>query len=62
MGAGHVSELGNAILDPTSGSVQVEGPSMLTQGEEGGPGLLAAEALVPALLRVRVGTRARLGC
>ena len=44
MGAGHVPELGDAVLDPTSGSAQVGGPRMLTQCEEG---LLAAEALVP---------------
>ena len=41
MGARHVPELGDAVLDPTSGSAQVGGPSMLTQCEEG---LLAAEA------------------
>ena len=40
-----VPELGDAVLDPTSGSAQVGGPRMLTQCEEG---LLAAEALVPS--------------
>ena len=40
MGAGHVPELDGAVLDPASGSVQVGGPSMLIQREEGGPGLL----------------------
>ena len=44
MGAGHVPELGDAVLDPTSGSAQVGAPRMLTQCEEG---LFAAEALVP---------------
>ena len=46
MGAGHVLELGDAVLDPASGSAQVGGPRMLTQCEEGLK-LLAAEALVP---------------
>ena len=52
MGAGHVPELGGTVLDPASGSAQVGGPTMLTQREEGGPGLLAAEALrlVPGML------------
>ena len=41
-GPGHVPELGDTVLDPTSGSAQVGGPRMpgvLTQCEEG---LLAA--------------------
>ena len=49
MGAGHVPELGGTVLDPASGSALLEGTSMLTQREEGGPGLLAAEALVPGI-------------
>ena len=49
MGAGHVPELGGTVLDPASGSAQVGGPSMLTQREEGGPGLPAAQALVPGM-------------
>ena len=35
MGAGHIPELGDAVLDTTSGSTQVGGPRMLTQREEG---------------------------
>jgi len=49
MGAGHIPELCGALLDPTFGAAQVGGPNMLTQREEGGPGLLAAEALVPGM-------------
>ena len=46
MGATHVMELGCAVLDHASGSAQARGPQrMLTQREESGPGLLAAEAL-----------------
>ena len=49
MGAENVTELGDAVLDPASGSAQVGGPRMLTQREEGGPGLPAAQALVPGM-------------
>ena len=49
MGVEHVPELSGPMLDPASGSAQVGGPCMLTQREEGGPGLLAAEALVPCI-------------
>ena len=35
MGAEHVPELGGAVLDPESGSVQVGGSSLLTQREQG---------------------------
>ena len=45
MGAGHIPEHGRAVMDTTSGS----GPSMLTQREEDGPGLLAAQPLLPAV-------------
>ena len=45
MGAGNVTELGGAVLDPASGSALVGGPRMLTQREEGGPRLPAAQAL-----------------
>jgi len=54
MGAGHIPELCGALLDPTSGAAQVGGPNMLTKREEGGPGLLAAEALVPSVLPPRL--------
>ena len=53
MGAGHILELGDAVLDPASGSAQVGGPCMLNQRDEG---LLAAEALarlVPAVTHPR---------
>ena len=56
MGAGHVLELGDAVLDSTSGSAQVGGPRMLTQCEEG---LRAAEALVPGAWLVPAVTRPR---
>ena len=56
MGAGHVPELGYAVLDPAPGSAQVGGPSMLTQREEG---LLAAEALAPGALLVPALTHPR---
>jgi len=54
MGAGHIPELCGALLDPTFGAAQVGGPNMLTQREEGGPGLLAAEALVPGMFPPRL--------
>ena len=46
---GHVQELCSTVLNPASGSTQVGGAQikMQTQSEEGGPGLSAAEALVP---------------
>ena len=56
LGAGHVPELGDAVLDPTSGSAQVGGPRMLTQREEG---LLATEALVPGARLVPAVTHPR---
>ena len=34
MGAGHVPELGVAVLEAASGSAQVGGPRMLTQRED----------------------------
>ena len=43
MGAGHVLELGDAVMDSASGSAQEEGLSMLSQREES---LLAANVLV----------------
>ena len=49
MGAGHVPELGGTVLDPSSGFAQVGGARMLTQREECGPGLLAAEVLVTSM-------------
>ena len=55
MGAGHVTELGGAVLGPASSSAQVGGPRMLSQSEEGGPGLPAAQALVPGMLPPRLG-------
>ena len=56
MGAGHVTELGCAVLGPASGSAQVGGPNVLSQREEpeGGPGLPAAEALVSDMFTPRL--------
>jgi hypothetical protein len=54
MGAGHVTELSGAVLGPASGSAQVGGPRVLSQREEGGPGLPAAEALVPGMFPPRL--------
>ena len=54
MGAGHVTELGCAVLGPASGPAQVWGPTVLPQREEGGPGLPAAEALVTGMFPPRL--------
>ena len=58
-----IPELGGTVQDPASGSMHVGGPVcwLVTQREEGGPGLLAVEALVPGmfppwLIRVRFVT------
>ena len=53
---GHVPELGNAVLDPASGSAQVGGSRKLAQRDED---LLAAEALVPGALLVPAMTHPR---
>ena len=52
MGAGHVSELCSAVLDPTFGSTHVRGPRVLTKGEEGGKSVRSAEAVVACMFPV----------
>ena len=53
MGAGHVSELCSAVLDPTFRPTHVGGPRVLTQGEEGGKCVRAAEAVVACMFPKR---------
>ena len=57
MGVGHVQELGDAVLDPASGSAQVGGPRMLTQREQPrhwyqGPGLFQQRLIHVGLIAV----------